>query len=71
MEVNEHQVGCCRWFVVYSATFTNFVFYIMGEESGVVVENHRPVASHWQNVSHNVLSSTPGHELSSNSQLYW
>jgi hypothetical protein len=30
-------------------------------------ENDRPVASHWQTLSHNVASSTPRHELDSNS----
>jgi hypothetical protein len=34
-------------------------------------EIHRPVASHWQTLSHNVLSSTPRHEWGSNSQLKW
>ena len=33
------------------------------EETGVCGENHRPVASHWQTLSHNVVSSTPRHEL--------
>jgi len=31
--------------------------------------NNRPVASHWQTLSLNVLSSTPRHERDSNSQL--
>ena len=31
-------------------------------EIGVPREIHRPVASHWQTLSHNVLSSTPRHE---------
>jgi hypothetical protein len=29
------------------------------EETGVPGENHRPVASHWQTLSYNVVSSTP------------
>jgi hypothetical protein len=29
------------------------------EETGVPGENHRPVASHWQTLSNNVVSSTP------------
>jgi hypothetical protein len=29
------------------------------EETGVPGENHRPAASHWQTLSHNVVSSTP------------
>ena len=36
---------------------------------GVPRENHRPVASHWQTLSHNVVSSTLRHERGSNSQL--
>ena len=32
-------------------------------ETGVSGENHRPVTSHGQTVSHNVVSSTPLHEL--------
>ena len=29
------------------------------EETGVPGENHRPVASHWKTLSHNIVSSTP------------
>ena len=29
------------------------------EETGVSGENHQPAASHWQLLSHNVVSSTP------------
>ena len=29
------------------------------ENIGVLWENHRPVASHWQALSHNAVSSTP------------
>ena len=29
------------------------------EETGVFGEKHRPAASHWQTLSHNVVSSTP------------
>ena len=32
------------------------------EETGVPGESYRPVASHWQTLSQNVLSSTPCHE---------
>ena len=31
-------------------------------------ENHKPVASHWQTLSHNVVSSTPRHEHVSSSK---
>ena len=34
----------------------------MVEETGVPGENHRPVVSHWQTLSHNVVSSTPRQE---------
>jgi hypothetical protein len=39
------------------------------EETGVPGENHRPVVSHCQTLSHNVVSSTPCHERDSKSQL--
>jgi hypothetical protein len=29
------------------------------EETRVPRENHQPAASHWQTLSHNVISSTP------------
>ena len=32
-------------------------------------DNHRPAASHWQALSHNVVSSTNQHERDSNSQF--
>jgi hypothetical protein len=32
------------------------------EETGVPGKNYRPVASHEQTLSHNVVSSTPCHE---------
>jgi hypothetical protein len=35
---------------------------LLVEETGVRRENHRPVASHWQTLSHNVVLSTPCHE---------
>ena len=33
------------------------VLYVV--ETGLPGENHWPVASHWQTLSHNVVSSTP------------
>ena len=42
---------------------------LLVEENRVPGENHRPVASHWQALSHSVVSSTPRHERRSNSQL--
>jgi hypothetical protein len=32
---------------------------LLVDETGVSGENHRPAASHWQTLSHNVVSSTP------------
>ena len=42
---------------------------LLVEETGVLEENHQPATSHWQTLSHNVVYSTPRHELNSNSQL--
>jgi hypothetical protein len=39
------------------------------KETGLPEENHLPVASHWQNLSHIIVSSTPRHEQGSNSLL--
>jgi len=36
------------------------VLYV--EDIGVLGENHRPVARHWQTLSHHVFSGTPRHE---------
>ena len=48
---------------VFNTTFNNISvihLYRSGqEETRVPRENHRPVASHWQTLSHNVASSTP------------
>ena len=41
---------------------------LLVEETGVPRENQRPVASHLQTLSHNVVSSTPRHEQDSHSQ---
>jgi hypothetical protein len=41
---------------------------VLVEETGVPVENHRPVVRYKQSLSHNVISSTPRHERDSNSQ---
>jgi len=35
------------------------VSYIFVEETRVPRENNRPATSHWQTLSHNVVSSTP------------
>ena len=56
--------------MVFNAAFNNISVYRDGqEETGVTGENHRPVASHRQTLSHNIVSITPRHERVSNSEL--
>ena len=48
--------------IVFDATLNNisaisWPSVLLVEETGVPGENHRPVASHWQTLSHNVVSS--------------
>ena len=62
------------WFMVFNTTFNNtsvisWRSVLLVVETGVPRENNRPVASHWQTLSHNVVSSTLRHERGSNSQL--
>ena len=49
--------------MVFNATFNNISFIswwsALLEKTRVPDENHRPAASHWQTLSHNVVSSTP------------
>jgi hypothetical protein len=50
--------------VVFSATFNNISAItwrsvLLVDETVVPGENHQPVASHGQNLSHNVVSITP------------
>jgi hypothetical protein len=50
--------------VVFNATSNNISIVswrsvLFGRETGVPGENHQPVASHGQTLSHNVVSSTP------------
>jgi hypothetical protein len=68
MEANNVRV------LVFNATFNNISVIswrsvLLVEETGVPGENHRPVASHFQTLSHDVVSSTLRHERDSNSQL--
>jgi hypothetical protein len=61
-------------FMVFNATFNNIrvIFWqsvLLVEEIGVPGENHRPVASHWQTLPHNVVSSTSCNKWGSNSTL--
>ena len=57
--------------MVLNATFNNMSVIswpsvVLVEETGVLRENHRPVASHGQNLSHYGVSNTPRHEQGSN-----
>jgi hypothetical protein len=59
--------------MVFNATFNNISVIslqsvLLVEKTVVPGENHRPVASHRQTLSH-VVSSTTHHERGSNSQL--
>ena len=62
-----------RWirFMVLNVTFNDISVLswqtaLLVEETGASGENHRPAASHWQTLSHNVVLSTPRHERDSN-----
>jgi len=62
--------------MVFNATFNNILVIsgwsvLLVEETGVPGESHRPTASHWQTLSHNVVWSICCHDRSSNSQLKW
>ena len=55
------------WFslMMFNTTFINISVIslcsvLLVEETRVLRENHQPVASHWQTLSHNVVSSMPG-----------
>ena len=66
--------GVSFFFMVLNTTFNNISVIswqsvLLVEETGVLRENHWPVASHWQTLPHNVVSKTHRHEQDSNSQL--
>jgi len=53
--------------MVFNATFNSisailWQSVLLMEKTGGRGENHRPVASYWQTLSHNFVSSTPRHE---------
>jgi len=55
---------------LFQQYFSNIVWSVLlVEETRVSRENHWPVTSHWQTLSHNVVSSTPHYERDSNSQF--
>ena len=62
--------------MVFYATFNNISVtgiswrsVVMVEETTATGENHQPVASYWQTMKHNVVSSTHRHERDSNTQF--
>jgi hypothetical protein len=60
--------------MVFKATSNNISVIswrsvLLLEEPGVPCENNRPVANHWQILSHNVVSSHTRNEADSNSVL--
>jgi len=64
------------WYMVFNANFNNISVIswrsiLLMEETGVPLENHRPVTSLGQTFSNNVLSRTPRQERGSNSQFWW
>jgi len=53
--------------MAFNATFNNITVILwqsvlLVEETRVPGENHQPVTSNWQTLSHNVVSSTLHHE---------
>jgi hypothetical protein len=61
-------------FMMFNTTFNNISVILwrsvlLVEESEVPRENHPPVPSQWQTLSHNVVSSKPRQERGSNSEL--
>ena len=55
------------WGLVYGV-LTPLKTILLMEETGVPGENHQPVASRWQTLTHKVVSTTPRHERDSNLQ---
>ena len=61
-------VGLVLWQLTPLSTIFQLYYggILLVEETGVPRGNHRHVGSHWQTLSHNVVSSTPRHERRSN-----
>ena len=67
-------IFCYFGVMVFNAIFNNISVIswrsvLLVEETGVPEGNHRPVASHWQTLSHTVVSNTSRHERGLKSQL--
>ena len=59
-----HNIRVWVWVTVLSTPFnsisvTSLRSVLLGKETGVPGENHRPVACHWQTLSLNAVSSRP------------
>ena len=71
--IRTHNVSGDRFrFMVFNATFNNISVIswwqvLLVKETGIPGENHRPVASHWQTLSHKVVSCALRYEQDSNS----
>ena len=64
LTISNNEFDWVYGFMVFNATFNNISVILwqsvlLVEVTRVHRENHRPVASHWQTLSHNVVSSTP------------
>jgi len=61
------------WLMVFNTTFHNisvmwWLSVLLVQETGAPGENHRPVASHWQTLLHNVVSRIRVHNFRSDRQ---
>ena len=62
-------IGLGSWWLTVFKNISAILWrsILLVEETRVPGENHQLVASHWQTLSHKVVSSTPHHEWDSNS----
>jgi len=61
--------------MVFNVTFNSISVIwwrsiLLGEETGVPGENHRPVVSQWLTLSHKGVSSTPRRTKSNATRIY-
>jgi len=65
--LNNFLIRCTKFYLQFEGVIS-LRSVLLVEDTEVPAESHRPVASHWQTLSHNVAQSTPCHERDSNSQ---